>query len=1084
MLNRRRYWVVSISLAVALILAASLSASAFPTNIKLWLSQKDGALINNATGLAEAGEYYTNGINAPATLSAWKTAYGFSNPGVVSAIYYNAGDLGFGREMHCQKNVPPLFPALYNVACYVVNHGFGPGGPPELSADAAANNQNILPAVAMVYKNALNGQANAVSFYVYDQAGNRINQVALDGDGPKNVPYLCLPCHGGNYDPATDSVTGASFLPFDAASFKYSAQAGYRLTEQQEAFRKLNALVRDTNPTALITELINGWYAPNGVDQMGSTLNDDFVASGYAGDPGLYNNVVKPYCRTCHIAQGFNLGTPVDVSAAQYAVFTGYYMPHSQLTHHNFWNSSAPAYLANDQGWSLRVTKTADTQDGACNADCSLREAIVAANTNADTSIITFNANGTFALSRNGTDDTANLGDLDITQPLILLGNGANNTIISGGGIDRVFHILGATTDVVIQGVTIQNGSISGDGGGLYAAGRSLILNSSVLKNNNASGSGNGGGIISLNGTLEINDSTLGPGNTGTGVGGGLYTSGGQVTLSNSTITSNTAAFGGGLYNVAVMTITHATITQNYVSNNGGGVRNQGTMTVTNSIISGNDAAVDEKDCRPAGAPYTSLGYNLVGQNGNASGCTVGGADIVLAGGIDAVLNANPAGEQGGVTYHALIPGNPAIDAIPLGNNCALPAYDQRNLARPLDGNADNTPVCDIGAREYNQVSVTSRLDLTANDGQCTLREAVIAANTGLPSGNEGGECPGSPDVINLAVAGPYDLTQGQLTIQGAVTINGNGQTIRRISGVARIVEVKLGGNLNLANATVRDGAQSGPIGDSSSGGGIYINIGGVANILNSTIMANTTVSWGGGLANLGTLNLANSTVSGNTANIDSGGINNRGVANLINVTVSENTSDADGNTSGDGGGVGGFGGATTIKNSLIAGNFDTPGNTGASLNASSDEIAAAAQAGQGQVTAQEVGAQATVNADVYTLGIVISADYNLIGNDTGSNGVFFGAHDQAGTSGNLLDPQLGALTGSPAYYLLQLDSPAIDRIPPANCIFISNLGNPLFRANSAIPTDQRGALRPQGFTCDIGAFESPKYVFLPLIRR
>jgi len=37
---------------------------------------------------------------------------------------------------------------------------------------------------------------------------------------------------------------------------------------------------------------------------------------------------------------------------------------------------------------------------------------------------------------------------------------------------------------------------------------------------------------------------------------------------------------------------------------------------------------------------------------------------------------------------------------------------------------------------------------------------------------------------------------------------------------------------------------------------------------------------------------------------------------------------------------------------------------------------------------------------------------------------------------------------------------------------------------NSACPaTDQRGIARPQGGTCDIGAFEVP-YLFLPLIRR
>ena len=56
-------------------------------------------------------------------------------------------------------------------------------------------------------------------------------------------------------------------------------------------------------------------------------------------------------------------------------------------------------------------------------------------------------------------------------------------------------------------------------------------------------------------------------------------------------------------------------------------------------------------------------------------------------------------------------------------------------------------------------------------------------------------------------------------------------------------------------------------------------------------------------------------------------------------------------------------------------------------------------------------------------------------------------------------NPQLGALTGSPAYFPLNSNSPAIDGVTynaPNNC-----------PAN-----DQRGAVRPQGAKCDVGAYE------------
>ena len=94
------------------------------------------------------------------------------------------------------------------------------------------------------------------------------------------------------------------------------------------------------------------------------------------------------------------------------------------------------------------------------------------------------------------------------------------------------------------------------------------------------------------------------------------------------------------------------------------------------------------------------MGHNLVGQNSSANGCATGGTDIVLAGAIETALKTNLVAQEGAVPYHALVLGGPAIDAVPLGAQCMPPSYDQRNLARPLDGNADGAPACDIGAYE------------------------------------------------------------------------------------------------------------------------------------------------------------------------------------------------------------------------------------------------------------------------------------------------------------------------------------------------------------------------------------------------
>ena len=50
----------------------------------------------------------------------------------------------------------------------------------------------------------------------------------------------------------------------------------------------------------------------------------------------------------------------------------------------------APAAAVQGAATTFTVTKTADTADGTCDADCSLREAITAANANAGTDTIAF----------------------------------------------------------------------------------------------------------------------------------------------------------------------------------------------------------------------------------------------------------------------------------------------------------------------------------------------------------------------------------------------------------------------------------------------------------------------------------------------------------------------------------------------------------------------------------------------------------------------------------------------------------------------------------------------------------------------
>src|SRR6266496_2154490 len=95
------------------------------------------------------------------------------------------------------------------------------------------------------------------------------------------------------------------------------------------------------------------------------------------------------------------------------------------------------------------VTKTTDTNDGTCDADCSLREAIRAANLAPGADTINVPA-GTYQLTianAGGTNEDNNAtGDLDVLGSLTIQGAGAGSTIIQAGtttsnGIDKVLAL-------------------------------------------------------------------------------------------------------------------------------------------------------------------------------------------------------------------------------------------------------------------------------------------------------------------------------------------------------------------------------------------------------------------------------------------------------------------------------------------------------------------------------------------------------------------------------------------------------------------------------------------------------------------
>lgn len=349
---------------------------------------------------------------------------------------------------------------------------------------------------------------------------------------------------------------------------------------------------------------------------------------------------------------------------------------------------------------ALAASITVDTTSDELNADgdCSLREAIQAANTDAAVDACSAGSGadaitlppGTYTLSIAGTGEDANAtGDLDITAALTISGSGAPTTVIDGADQDRVLHVVSGT--VQIDDVTITNGSVGGPpgGGGIFIASGSLTLNRSAVAGNFAD---TGGGGIDNLGSLMVDQSTI-AGNSVFFGGGGIqnHGPGATATINQSTISGNAAKGGGsGIDNLAPMTLKYSTVSNNlgYAAagiNSGATVK--GTIVANNSLVTGGTL-----DCYGA---LNSLGYNLIE---TTTFCLILGDPTGNIIGVDPALGG--LADNGGPTRtHALLPGSPAIDA---GSpDCPPPATDQRGVVRPQGA------ACDIGAYELALVTPT-----------------------------------------------------------------------------------------------------------------------------------------------------------------------------------------------------------------------------------------------------------------------------------------------------------------------------------------------------------------------------------------
>jgi hypothetical protein len=235
-----------------------------------------------------------------ADFAHWKTANGFDRPGEVNTKYENNYDLGFGRDMHMQTGGQTgTCPSC--IAYYVSNY-------PSIE-DAVSNPGSLIASVAMEFS-PLNGVSGTpyTKFYVFGADGAIRRAADLDGNGPKNVPSLCVICHNGNVTSmgGDGSMPFSRFIAFDIESFGYHpTNAAFQRPAQEANFKELNrGVVTKTNASASLRALITQWYGAVGDTSLSGTFNGAAVPGGWTAPPpdqtALYNATVKPSCRACH----------------------------------------------------------------------------------------------------------------------------------------------------------------------------------------------------------------------------------------------------------------------------------------------------------------------------------------------------------------------------------------------------------------------------------------------------------------------------------------------------------------------------------------------------------------------------------------------------------------------------------------------------------------------------------------------------------------------------------------------------------------------------------------------------------------
>lgn len=233
-----------------------------------------------------------------------------------------------------------------------------------------------------------------------------------------------------------------------------------------------------------------------------------------------------------------------------------------------------------------------------------------------------------------------------------------SNTSIQDAG--AIYLYPGA--DLTIIDSTLDNNSTSFDsynrGGAIYADGATVTINNSTLSNNLTNGVG--GAMFTFDTVITVENGSILAGNSTRtdhdwGRGGAIWIDGplGQLTITDSTIDSNTTGLdGGGI----ACTAGQATISNSIISNNttggyGGGVRARDcAMTITDTLIDNNsvtETIPNSSNRNGGGGLFVDLGAVDVSNSlFTSNSSALGGGGIFVEDGSITVTNSTFTGNS------------------------------------------------------------------------------------------------------------------------------------------------------------------------------------------------------------------------------------------------------------------------------------------------------------------------------------------------------------------------------------------------------------------------------------------------------